>query len=157
MSLPLARLAELGVTLPAPSAPLAAYAPAVRNGDLVFTAGQLPLVDGTMQLTGKVGTQVSPAQARELARTCAVNALAAIHSLVGLDSVVQVVKVVGFVASSPDFTDQSAVIDGASELLTDVFGQAGVHARSSVGVAVLPRDAAVEVELVVAIAAGRAL
>lgn len=152
MTSPLSRLAELGVTLPAVSAPLAAYVPAVRTGDLVFTSGQLPLVDGVMPVTGKVGAEVSPEQARELARTCALNALAAVDSLVGLDSVVRVVKVVGFVASAPHFTEQSAVIDGASEFLGEVFGHAGAHARSAVGVAALPRDAAVEVELLVAVA-----
>jgi enamine deaminase RidA (YjgF/YER057c/UK114 family) len=156
MTSPLSRLAELGITLPAVSAPLAAYVPAVRAGDLVFTAGQLPLVVGAMPVTGKVGAEVSREQARDLARTCALNALAAIHALVGLDAVVQVVKVVGFVASAPDFTDQPAVVDGASEFLAEVFGHAGAHARSSVGVAVLPRDAAVEVELVVEIAGGAA-
>lgn len=156
MTSPLSRLAELGITLPAVSAPLAAYVPAVRAGDLVFTAGQLPLVDGAMPVTGKVGAEVSREQARDLARTCALNALAAIHALVGLDAVVQVVKVVGFVASAPEFTDQPAVVDGASEFLAEVFGDAGAHARSSVGVAALPRDAAVEVELVVAVAAGAA-
>jgi enamine deaminase RidA (YjgF/YER057c/UK114 family) len=154
MNTPLSRRADLGIALPAASAPLAAYVPAVRTGDLVFTSGQLPLVDGVMPATGKVGAEISLERARELARTCALNALAAIHSLVGLDSVVQVVKVLGFVASAPAFTEQSAVIDGASEFLAEVFGHAGAHARSAVGVAALPRDAAVEVELIVEIAGG---
>ncbi len=149
MSSPLARLAELGITLPAVVAPLAAYVPAVRTGSLVFTSGQLPMVDGALAVTGKVGAEVSPEQAYGLARTCALNGLAAVDALVGLDSVVRVVKVVGFVASAPDFTGQPGVVNGASELLGEVFGPAGAHARSAVGVAVLPLDAPVEVELVV--------
>lgn len=152
MTSPLARLAELGLQLPPVVAPLAAYVPAVRTGSLVYTAGQLPLIDGELPATGKVGGEVSPEQATELARTCALNALAAVHSLVGLDSVVRVVKVVGFVASTPEFTGQPAVVNGASELLGEVFGDAGAHARSAVGVAVLPRDAPVEVELIVEVA-----
>jgi enamine deaminase RidA (YjgF/YER057c/UK114 family) len=149
MSSPLARLAELDITLPAVVAPLAAYVPAVRTGSLVFTSGQLPMVDGQLAVTGKVGAEVSPEQAHGLARTCALNALAAVDALVGLDSVVRVVKVVGFVASAPDFTGQPGVVNGASELLGEVFGPAGAHARSAVGVAALPLDAPVEVELVV--------
>ena len=149
MSSPLARLAELGITLPAVVTPLAAYVPAVRSGSLVFTSGQLPMVDGALAVTGKVGGAVSAEEARALARTCALNGLAAIDALVGLDSVVRVVKVVGFVASVPDFTGQPGVINGASEFLGEVFGQAGAHARSAVGVAALPLDAPVEVELVV--------
>jgi enamine deaminase RidA (YjgF/YER057c/UK114 family) len=149
MSSPLARLAELGITLPAVVPPLAAYLPAVRSGSLVFTSGQLPMVDGTLALTGKVGGAVSAEEAHALARTCALNGLAAIDALVGLDSVVRVVKVVGFVASSPDFTGQPGVVNGASEFLGEVFGSAGSHARSAVGVASLPLDAPVEVELVV--------
>ena len=146
---PLTRLAELGIALPAVVAPLAAYVPAVRSGTLVFTSGQVPMVDGVLARTGKVGDTVSPEDAAELARICALNALAAVDALVGLDSVVRVVKVVGFVASAPDFTGQPAVINGASGLLGEIFGDAGVHARSAVGVAVLPLDAPVEVELVV--------
>ena len=144
-----ARLTELGLELPPVVPPVAAYVPAVRTGNLVFTAGQLPVSEGRMEVTGKVGAMVTPEQAKELARTCALNALAAVDSLVGLDKVVRVVKVVGFVASAPDFTGQPGVVNGASELLGDVFGDAGQHARSAVGVASLPLDAAVEVELVV--------
>jgi enamine deaminase RidA (YjgF/YER057c/UK114 family) len=149
MTSPLARLAELGIELPPAVAPLAAYVPAVRTGSLVYTAGQLPLVDGELLASGKVGGEVSPEQATDLARTCALNALAAVHSLVGLDAVVRVVKVVGFVASTPEFTGQPLVVNGASNLLGEVFGDAGAHARSAVGVSVLPRDASVEVELIV--------
>jgi enamine deaminase RidA (YjgF/YER057c/UK114 family) len=144
------RLAELGLALPGVAAPVAAYTPAVRSGDLVFTSGQLPNVDGKLVATGKVGAEVDAADAQGYARTCALNALAAVKSLVGdLDKVRRVVKVVGFVASSPDFTGQPGVINGASELLNEVFGDAGVHARSAVGVAALPLDAPVEVEIVV--------
>ena len=149
MATPLATLAELGIALPTVVPPLAAYVPAVRTGSLVFTAGQLPMTDGTLPVTGKVGAEVSVEQANALARTCALNGLAAIHALVGLDSVVRVVKVVGYVASTPDFTGQPAVVNGASELLGQVFGAAGAHARSAVGVASLPLDAPVEIELVV--------
>ena len=144
-----ARLAELGLELPAVVPPVAAYVPAVRSGDLVFTSGQLPMVEGALASVGKVGALVTPEVAKDLARTCALNALAAVEALVGLDSVVRVVKVVGFVASTPDFTGQPGVVNGASELLGEVFGDAGQHARSAVGVAVLPLDAPVEVELVV--------
>jgi enamine deaminase RidA (YjgF/YER057c/UK114 family) len=144
-----ARLAELGLELPQVVPPVAAYVPAVRSGDLVFTSGQLPMVDGALPSVGKVGALVTPEQAKELARTCALNGLAAIEALVGLDSVVRIVKVVGFVASTPEFTGQPAVVNGASELLGQVFGDAGQHARSAVGVAALPLDAPVEVELVV--------
>jgi enamine deaminase RidA (YjgF/YER057c/UK114 family) len=144
------RLAELGLTLPGVAAPVAAYTPAVRTGDLVMTSGQLPNVDGKLVATGKVGAEVDAADAQGYAQTCALNALAAVKSLVGdLDKVRRVVKVVGFVASAPDFTGQPGVINGASELLNKVFGDAGVHARSAVGVAVLPLDAPVEVEIVV--------
>lgn len=146
------RLAELGVTLPAPAKPLAAYVPAVRTGNLVYTSGQLPLMAGELAHTGKVGAGVTPEQAKAAARTCAVNALAAIDALVGIDSVTRVVKVVGFVASAPGFTGQPGVVNGASEFLGEVFGDAGVHARSAVGVAELPLDAPVEVELVVEVA-----
>ena len=146
------RLAELGIELPAVVAPVGSYLPAVRSGQLVYTSGQLPMVAGAMAATGKVGAEVSPEQARELARSCALNALAAVHALVGIDSVVRVVKVVGFVASTPDFTGQPAVVNGASDFLGEVFGEAGVHARSAVGVAALPLDAPVEVELIVEVA-----
>ena len=144
-----ARLVELGLTLPPVAAPLAAYVPAVRSGAQVFTSGQLPFVDGVLAATGKVGAQVSAEQGKELARTCALNALAAVHALVGIDSVVRVVKVVGYVASAEGFTGQPGVVNGASELLGEVFGEAGVHARSAVGVAELPLGSPVEVELVV--------
>ena len=147
------RLAELGLTLPDVAAPLAAYVPAVRSGQYVYTSGQLPLVDGALAVTGKVGTGpglVDPAEAAGLARTAALNALAAVRSVVGdLDAVARVVKVTGFVASDPSFTGQPTVVNGASELLGHVFGDAGVHARSAVGVTVLPLDSPVEVELVV--------
>ena len=148
-----ARLEELGIELPPVVPPVAAYVPAVRSGDLVFTSGQLPMSGGELGAVGKVGAMVTPEQAKDLARTCALNALSAIDELVGLDAVVRVVKVTGFVASAPDFTGQPAVINGASELLGEIFGDepggAGRHARSAVGVASLPLDAPVEVELVV--------
>ncbi len=143
------RLAELGIPLPPVAAPAGAYLPAVRTGSLVFTAGQLPLVDTVVAATGKVGAEIDVQTAQQLARTCALNALAAVDALVGLDSVTRVVKVVGFVASAPGFTGQPAVLNGASDLLGDVFGAAGAHARSAVGVAELPLGAPVEVELVV--------
>jgi enamine deaminase RidA (YjgF/YER057c/UK114 family) len=143
------RLAELGLTLPDVPAPVAAYTPAVRTGDLVFTSGQVPTVDGKVVATGKVGAEVDAADAQEYARICALNALAAVKALVGdLDKVRRVVKVVGFVASAPDFTGQPGVINGASELLGRVLGDAGQHARSAVGVSVLPLDSPVEVELI---------
>lgn len=144
-----ARLAELGVELPEVAAPLAAYVPAVRSGSLVFTSGQLPFVAGSLAATGKVGGEVSPEEAKQHARTCMLNALAAVHALVGVDSVVRVVKVVGFVASAEGFTGQPAVINGASDLLGEVFGDAGKHARAAVGVSELPLGAPVEVELIV--------
>jgi enamine deaminase RidA (YjgF/YER057c/UK114 family) len=144
------RLAELGLTLPAVVAPVAAYVPTARTGNLVWTSGQLPFVDGKLSVTGKVGAEVDPETAKQLARTCALNALAAIAAEVGdLDKVRRVVKVVGFVASAPAFFGQPGVINGASELLGEVFGDNGSHARSAVGVAVLPLDAPVEVEVVV--------
>jgi enamine deaminase RidA (YjgF/YER057c/UK114 family) len=144
------RLAALGLSLPAVAAPVAAYVPAVRTGDLVWTSGQLPFVDGSLAITGKVGAEVDAETAKALSRTCALNALAAIAAEIGdLDQVRRVVKVVGFVASSPSFFGQPGVINGASELLGEVFGDAGRHARSAVGVAVLPLDAPVEVEVVV--------
>jgi enamine deaminase RidA (YjgF/YER057c/UK114 family) len=148
------RLHALGLTLPPVATPLASYVPATRTGDLVFTAGQLPLVDGVLEATGPVGAgpdaRVSPEHAADLARRCALNGLAAVSDLLGgLSRVTRVVKVTGFVASAPGFTGQPGVIDGASRLVGDVFGEAGRHARSAVGVAVLPLDAPVEVELVV--------
>lgn len=141
-------LVQLGLTLPPVVAPVAAYIPAIRTGSLVYTSGQLPFVDGQLSATGKVGAEVSLEQAKEAAKLCALNAIAAVHDLVGLDAVVRIVKVVGFVASAPGFTDQPQVINGASELLGAVFGDAGVHARSAVGVAELPRNTPVEVELI---------
>ncbi|MFF0014550.1 RidA family protein [Streptomyces sp. NPDC005374] len=148
-----ARLAELGLTLPEVVPPLAAYQPAVRSGAYVYTSGQLPMVDGKLPVTGKVGAEVTAEEAKALARTCALNALAAVKSVVGdLDRIARVVKVVGFVASASDFTGQPGVINGASELLGEVLGEAGVHARSAVGVAVLPLDAPVEVEVQVELA-----
>ena len=147
------RLVELGLVVPDVAPPVAAYVPAVRDGDLVWTSGQLPMVGGVLVATGKVGQgegQVSPEQAQDLARICALNALAAVKSVIGdLDQVAQVIKVVGFVASDLDFTGQPGVVNGASELLGQVFGDAGIHARSAVGVAVLPLDAPVEVEITV--------
>ena len=133
------------------AAPLAAYIPARRSGSFVYTSGQLPIVDGKVVRTGKVGADVSAEDAADLARIAALNALAAVHSVVGLDAVTGIVKVVGFVASAPDFSGQPAVINGASALLGEVFGDAGAHARSAVGVAVLPLDAPVEIELIVEI------
>lgn len=144
-----ARLEELGIALPEVVAPLAAYVPAVRTGNLVYTAGQLPFVDGRLTHHGKVGADVTPEEARALAQICALNALAAVDALVGLDSVTQVVKVVGFVASAPGFHGQPSVVNGASEFLGEVFGDKGRHARSAVGVAELPLGAPVEVELIV--------
>lgn len=143
------RLAELGIPLPEVVKPVAAYVPAVRTGSLVFTAGQIPMVAGSPAGLGKVGAEVSAEEAQQHARICALNALAAVDSLVGLDSIVRVVKVVGFVASAEGFTGQPGVVNGASELLGQVFGEAGQHARSAVGVAELPLGVPVEVELVV--------
>lgn len=143
------RLAQLGLTLPVVVPPVGVYVPAVRTGALVFTSGQLPMVQGALPAVGKVGAQVSPEQAYDLARACALNALAAVEALVGLDAVVRVVKVVGFVACTPEFTGHPGVVNGASELLGELFGEAGRHARSAIGVVSLPLDAPVEVELVV--------
>jgi enamine deaminase RidA (YjgF/YER057c/UK114 family) len=155
MTHPDENLARLGLTLPQVAPPVAAYVPAVRSGAYVYTSGQLPLVAGSLAATGKVGAEVSAEQAKELARTCALNGLAAVKAEIGdLSRVRRVVKVVGFVASTPDFTGQPGVVNGASELLGEVFGDAGVHARSAVGVAVLPLDAPVEVELIVEVADG---
>jgi enamine deaminase RidA (YjgF/YER057c/UK114 family) len=146
------RLAELGVQLPAVAPPAGAYVPAVRTGSLVFTAGQVPFVDGALAATGKVGAEISPEEAKGFARICALNGLAAIDGLVGIDAVVRVIKVVGFVASAEGFTGQPTVLNGASELLDEIFGPAGRHARSAVGVAELPLGVPVEVELIVEVA-----
>jgi enamine deaminase RidA (YjgF/YER057c/UK114 family) len=143
------RLTELGLLLPPVVTPAGAYVPAVRTGSLIFTAGQLPLVEGTVAATGKFGAEIGLELGRELARACVLDALAAVDDLVGLDAVVRVVKVVGFVASAPGFTAQPAVLNGASELLGEIFGEAGAHARSAVGVAELPMGAPVEIELIV--------
>ncbi len=144
-----ARLAELGIRLPAVAAPVAAYVPAVRSGQMVYTSGQLPFVDGGLRRTGKVGGSVDAEDAAHDAKLCALNALAAIDELVGLDEVARVVRVVGYVASAEGFTGQPRVVNGASELLGRVFGEAGRHARSAIGVAELPLGAPVEVELTV--------
>ncbi|GAA3727039.1 RidA family protein [Streptomyces tremellae] len=150
-----AAIAARGLTLPDVAPPLAAYVPAVRSGAYVFTAGQLPLVEGKLPLTGKVGAEVTAEEAKGLAATCALNALAAVKSVTGdLDRIARVVKVVGYVASAADFTGQPGVINGASELLGDLLGDQGVHARSAVGVAVLPLDAPVEVEIQVELTEG---
>ncbi|WP_367947988.1 RidA family protein [Rathayibacter sp. VKM Ac-2858] len=147
------RLAELGIELPAVATPAGAYVPAVVEGHLVFTAGQIPFVDGALPATGKVGAEVEPEVAKDLARVCALNALAAIADVIGsLDRVTRIVKVTGFVASASGFTGQPGVINGASEVLGEIFGEAGRHARSAVGVAELPLGAPVEVELIVAFA-----
>ncbi|WAC92016.1 RidA family protein [Mycobacterium sp. Aquia_213] len=144
-----ARLGQLGVVLPELVAPLASYVPAVRTGNLIYTSGQLPIVDGKLVGTGKVGADVTPDDGKAMARLCALNALAAVNSLVGIDAVTRVVKVVGFVASAPGFNGQPGVVNGASDLLGEVFGDQGAHARSAVGVSELPLDAPVEVELIV--------
>ena len=150
MATPEERLQELGLAVPAVPKPLASYVPAVRSGDYVYTSGQLPMRDGQLMLTGKVGADVTPEQAVECAQQCALNAIAAVDSMIDdLSSVVRIVKIVVFVASSPDFTGQPAVANGASELIGSVFGDAGQHARSAVGAASLPLDAPVEVEMVV--------
>jgi enamine deaminase RidA (YjgF/YER057c/UK114 family) len=153
VSTPEQRLAARGMVLPPVVAPLAAYVPAVRTGPYVYTAGQLPMADGKLLATGKVGAEVSPEDAAALAATCALNALAAVASVSGgLGSILRIVKVTGFVASVPGFTGQPKVLNGASELLLDVLADAGRHARSAVGVAVLPLDAPVEVELIAEVA-----
>jgi len=150
VSTPEERLAELGIELPGVPTPVAAYVPTVRSGNVVYTSGQLPMVDGTLAATGKVGAEVDPESAKSLARTAALNAIAAVRAEVGdLSAVRRIVKVVGYVASTPGFTGQPGVVNGASELLGEVFGDAGRHARSAVGVAVLPLDAPVEIELIV--------
>lgn len=144
-----ARLAELGIELPGVATPVASYVPAVRTGSHVYTSGQLPFVDGALPATGKVGGEVAPEEAKQYARTATLNALAAVNDLVGIDAITRVVKVTGFVASAEGFNAQPAVINGASELLGEVFGDAGAHARAAVGVAELPLGAPVEVELIV--------
>ena len=144
------RLTELGITLPVLAKPVAAYVPAVISGNLVFTSGQLPFIDGALPETGKLGAGVDADAAKGYARQCALNALAAVESVIGsLDRVTRIVKVVGFVASDPSFTGQPGVINGASEVLGEIFGEAGQHARSAVGVPALPLDSPVEVELIV--------
>jgi len=144
------RLAELGLAVPEVAKPVAAYVPAVRTGDYIFTSGQLPMRSGELMLTGKVGAEVTPDEAYECAQQCALNAIAAVRAEIGdLTLVKRIVKVVAFVASTPDFTGQPGVANGASELFGKVFGDAGVHARSAVGVSVLPLDAPVEVEIMV--------
>jgi enamine deaminase RidA (YjgF/YER057c/UK114 family) len=146
---PTERLAELGLTLPPVAMPQAAYVPAVRTGAYVYVSGQVPVVDGKLPATGKVGAEVSPADAAGLARICVLNAIAAAAAAAGgLDRIRRIVKVVGFVASAPGFNGQPLVVNGASELLIAVFGEEGRHARSAVGVAELPLDAPVEVELI---------
>ncbi len=150
MTTPEERITELGLTLPEVAAPVASYAPTVRSGDHVYVSGQLPLVKGELAAKGKVGAEVTPETARELAAVCALNAIAAVRAEIGeLSKVVRVVKVGGYVASTPDFTGQPGVVNGASDLLVRVFGDAGVHARAAVGVAALPLDAPVEVEMIV--------
>ena len=140
----------MGFLLPETAKPLAAYIPAVQSGNLVFTSGQLPMIAGNLAETGKVGGSVSPERAKELATVCALNALAAVKTVIGdLDKIKRIVKVVGFVSSTPEFSGQPAVVNGASEFLGEVFGEKGIHARSAVGVAVLPLDAPVEIELIV--------
>jgi enamine deaminase RidA (YjgF/YER057c/UK114 family) len=143
-----AKLDELGIELPSVAAPLAAYVPAVQSGSHVYVSGQLPFVDGVLAATGKVGADVSPEEGKAHARTCALNALAAVHDLVGVDAVVRVVKVNGFVAVAEGFTSVPAVINGASELFGEVFADAGKHARAAVGVAELPLGAPVEVDVI---------
>jgi enamine deaminase RidA (YjgF/YER057c/UK114 family) len=143
------RLAELGLQLPDVAKPAGAYVPAIVTGHLVYTAGQLPSTAGALPATGKVGAEVAPEDAKQYARVCVLNGLAAAKGVIGsLDRITKVVKVVGFVSSDPSFTGQPGVINGASELLGEIFGDAGAHARSAVGVAVLPLDAPVEIEFV---------
>ncbi|OLT14434.1 LysR family transcriptional regulator [Pseudonocardia sp. CNS-139] len=144
-----ARLADLGIALPPTATPLAAYVPAVRAGRFVHTSGQLPTKDGEPVLVGRLGAGIDVEQGAEAARICVLNALAAIATVADLDDVTRIVKVVGFVASDPSFTEQPAVVNGASRLLGEVFGSAGTHARSAVGVAVLPLGVPVEIEMVV--------
>jgi len=144
------RLAELGLELPEVATPAGAYVPAVISGNLVFTAGQIPLVDGKLMAEGRLGAEISAEEGKQIAQRCALNAIAAVKSVLGdLERVKKVVKVVGFVASTPEFTAQPGVVNGASELLQAAFGDRGIHARSAVGVAVLPLNSPVEVELIV--------
>ncbi|APT88129.1 LysR family transcriptional regulator [Corynebacterium frankenforstense DSM 45800] len=143
------RLRELGIELPAVAAPVAAYVPALRVGDQVWTSGQLPFIDGKLPATGQVGAEVDADQAADLARTAVLNALAAVDSVVGVDHVTRVLKIVGFVSSAADFHGQPGVVNGASEVIGEIFGDAGAHARSAVGVAELPLDSPVEIELIV--------
>lgn len=147
-----ARLEELGLAIPAVVPPVAAYVPAVRTGNHVYVSGQLPMVDGKLAAEGLVGQDVTPEQAKDLARQAGLNAIAAVHALVGVDKVVKVVKIVGFVASAPGFTGQPGVVNGASELFGEVFGEAGRHARSAVGVSALPLNTPVEVEAIFEVA-----
>lgn len=146
------RLQELAIELPEVAAPVAAYVPAIRTGNQVWTSGQLPFVDGQLAATGKVGADVSAEEATRLARAAALNALAAVDALVGIDQVTRILKIVGFVASAENFTAQPAVVNGASNLMGEIFGEAGEHARSAVGVAELPLGAPVEIELIVEVA-----
>jgi enamine deaminase RidA (YjgF/YER057c/UK114 family) len=146
-----AKLGELGLSLPVAAKPVAAYVPAIRTGNLVFTAGQLPLVDGAIPLTGKVGEKVSVEEAKKLAQICALNALAAVETVADVNKIVRIVRVVGYVNGIAGFVSQPAVVNGASELFLHIWGEAGKHARSAIGVAELPLDAPVEVELTVAI------
>jgi enamine deaminase RidA (YjgF/YER057c/UK114 family) len=151
-----ARLNDLGITIPQVAKPVASYVPAMTTGNLLYTAGQLPFVDGALVKTGKVGAEVTASEGAELARICVLNALAAAQSVLGsLDVITRVVKVNGFVASTPDFIGQPQVLNGASELLAEIFGDKGLHARAAVGVAVLPLDAPVEVELILEFAPSR--
>ncbi|GAA1597717.1 RidA family protein [Actinoplanes couchii] len=152
MSAAAEKLAELGITLPAVVPPVASYLPAVQSGNHVYVSGQLPFVDGKLPQTGKVGAEVTAEDAQAQARTCAINALAALDALVGLDRVVKIVKVTGFVASAPGFTGQPGVVNGASDLFAEVLGEQGRHARSAVGVAELPLGAPVEVEVIAEVA-----
>jgi enamine deaminase RidA (YjgF/YER057c/UK114 family) len=147
-----AKLAEIGLTLPVAAKPVAAYVPAIRTGNIVFTAGQLPLVDGAIPETGKVGAQVTVENAKRYAQICALNALAAVETVADVNKIVRVVRVVGYVNGAPGFITQPAVVNGASELFLHIWGEAGKHARSAIGVAELPLDAPVEVELTVEIA-----
>ena len=151
-----ARLEELGITVPQVAKPVAAYVPAMQTGNLVYTAGQLPFVDGVLVETGKVGDEVSAARATELARICVLNALAAASTVIGsLDRITRVVKVNGYVASTPDFFGQPQVLNGASELLGEIFGDVGLHARAAVGVAVLPLNSPVELEIILEVSPSR--
>lgn len=147
-----AKLAELGLALPVAAKPVAAYVPAIRTGNIVFTAGQLPMVDGALAKTGKVGSEISIEEAKKLAEVCALNALAAVETVADVNKIVRVVRVVGYVNGVAGFTQQPAVINGASELFLHIWGEAGKHARSALGVAELPLNAPVEVELTVEVA-----